>query len=323
MITLPQSAQKHLTTQRRETEEALAATKRQWRRMGPSFDASWGLIVGTLVGITSTAQRRIAEDSFEYIPTVLDERGLSERIDMTVRPQADPLVGVTGSGTAVDDAFYAAVVTSKIAVDRGMTVPQALKRGETRLMQRASLALSDTGRFAERITLAPARVTYYQRALSLPSCSRCVALAGRLYRMEQAFQRHPQCDCRHLPVGEAGEEEETDPLEYFASIPEEEQDRIFTKAGAEAIRNGADINQVVNARRGMYTSRTGSRQWKFTSEGTTRRGWWGRDQQAGSKYAGQRMRGSSRRRLMPEEIQRLASDKADYLRMLRDYGFIS
>lgn len=179
-------------------------------------------------------------------------------------------------------------------------------------MQRASLALSDTGRFAERVALAPARVTYYQRALSLPSCSRCVVLAGRLYRVEQAFQRHPQCDCRHLPVGEAGEVEETDPLEYFASLSEAEQDRIFTKAGAEAIRTGADMNQVVNARRGMYTSRTGSRQWKFTREGTTRRGRYGRDQ-----------RGSGRRRLMPEEIQRLSSGKDDYLRMLRTYGYIT
>lgn len=313
MPTIPQSAQKHLTTQRRETHEALSATQRQWRRMGPDFDASWGLIVGSLVGITSTAQHRIAEESFDYIPTVLDEQGSSERINVTTRPQADPLVGVTGSGTPVDEAFYAAVITSKIAIDRGMTIPQALKRGEHRLMQRASLALSDTGRFAERISLAPARVSYYQRALSLPSCSRCVILAGRLYRMEQAFQRHPRCDCRHLPVGEAGEVEEADPLEYFGSLPESEQDRIFTKSGAEAIRNGADMNQVVNARRGMYTSRTGSRKWKFTSEGTTRRGWWGRDQR----------RGTSRRRLMPEEIQRLSSDKADYLRMLRNYGFIT
>lgn len=312
MITLPQSAQAHLKVQRRETHDALSATKRQWRRMGADFDASWALIVGPLVGITATAQRRIAEDSFDYIPTVLDERGYAERIDMTVRPQSAPLVGVTGSGTAVDESFYAAVITAKIAVDRGMTVPQALHRGETRLMQRASLALSDTGRFAERVALAPARVTYYQRALSLPSCSRCVILAGRLYRMEQAFQRHPQCDCRHLPVGEVGEAEEVDPHDYFASLDEAEQDRIFTKAGAEAIRGGADMNQVVNARRGMYTSRTGSRQWKFTREGTTRRGWYGRSQ---------RGTGARRRRLMPEEIQRLASSKDDYLHLLKMYGY--
>jgi hypothetical protein len=45
------------------------------------------------------------------------------------------------------------------------------------------------------------------------------------------------------------------PLEdYFKQMPPALQDSTFTKAGAEAIRRGADINQVVNARQGMYST---------------------------------------------------------------------
>lgn len=322
MSGLPSATISHLSTQRREQQEALEAARGQWRRMGSEFDGSWALIVGSLVGITSAAQRRLAQSSFDYVPDVLDDLGTPEAIGPSVETSAEPLVGVTGSGTVLDEALYASVITAKIGRSRGLSIHESLSRGEDRLMGRVSLALSDTGRFAERVRLAPTRVAHYQRALTLPSCSRCIILAGRLYRMEQPFQRHPRCDCRHLPVGESGEIEETDPLELFASLSEREQDRIFTKGGAEAIRNGADMNQIVNARRGMYTSRAGSRKWKFTSEGTTRRGWWGRDQQVGGKYAGQRGRRSKRRRMMPEEIQRLSSGKEDYLRMLRDYGYI-
>lgn len=42
----------------------------------------------------------------------------------------------------------------------------------------------------------------------------------------------------------------TGPGDYFESLDRAEQDKIFTKAGAQAIRDRADINQVVNARRG-------------------------------------------------------------------------
>lgn len=316
MSSLPTAATRHLSTQRRESQDALYSVRSQWRRMGSNFDASWGLIAGTIVAITSTAQRRIATASDTYVTDVLDDLGHPEAIGPAVTTSVEPLIGVTGSGTPLDEALYAAVITAKIGVSRGLTTPQSIARGENILMGRTALALSDTGRFAERVRLAPTRVTYYQRALTLPSCARCVILAGRLYRMEQPFQRHPRCDCRHLPVGEVGEEVETDPMALFESLSREEQDRIFTKGGAEAIRNGADMNQVVNARRGMYTSRSArghGRAWKFTREGVTRRGWFGRSELG---------RSGRHRRLMPEEIQRIAGGKSNYLHLLKQHGYI-
>ena len=618
-----------------EQQAALSEVRSQWRRMGNDFDASWAAIAGSVVGVTESAQRRVARSSAAYVPDVLDDLGRPRDIGPSARMNVGPLVGVTGAGIGLAESFFAAVVVAKIGVSRGLTTPQSLARGENILMGRASLAISDAGRAAERVRLAPTRVTHYQRALTLPSCARCVVLADRLYRMEQAFQRHPQCfpegvvasgpaldaasrrwyegelvvlttasgqelpitgnhpvltrrgwvpanllnegdevlrstrpqgagalmvpdhdqvparvediwgsfavsgldsvesspedfhgdgqdgkvdivwsdralnrravsalfqhgleqsfaggagaasslysegaselldlwdasvaggfvglgdlslplglregfvpglacgahvaqfdphvghafgdgtsgygvfagqrvqagpgfvlpddfshrdvgsglprwdapgakysvetregyasagldllhrlsgqveadrivklvrrdfrghvyslsssegwhvanslivsncDCRHLPSGQMEDGPTGDAREYFESLSEAEQDRIFTKAGAEAIRNGADISQVVNARRGMYTT-TGydGKQWKFTREGTTRRGSYG------SGFRSPRYEGVQQpkapRRLMPEQIQAIARDKEEYLRLLERYGY--
>src|SRR5690606_25895161 len=111
----------------------------------------------------------------------------------------------------------------------------------------------DVARQSEAVAIAarPA-VTGYVRMVNPPSCSRCAVLAGRFYRWNDGFQRHPRCDCRHVPTTEANAGDiVTAPRDYFDSLDAAEQDRIFTQAGAEAIRLGADPAQVVNARRGM------------------------------------------------------------------------
>lgn len=91
------------------------------------------------------------------------------------------------------------------------------------------------------------------------------------------FKRHPGCDCDAIPLAEWDDDETNDarrdwifdPGTYFDSLTEDQQDKIFTKAGAQAIRDGADINQVVNARRGMTTA---GKCPAYTLEGTTKRG---------------------------------------------------
>ncbi|SCF39390.1 hypothetical protein GA0070563_11115 [Micromonospora carbonacea] len=107
------------------------------------------------------------------------------------------------------------------------------------------------------------------------------------------------CDCVHIPAREdSADDLRTDPKKYFASLSAAEQDRLFTVGGAEAIRAGADIAQVVNARKGMYEA--GGRQ--FTRTGTRRR---------------------KRPRLMPEQILREAGgDRAEALRLLKLHNYL-
>ena len=108
----------------------------------------------------------------------------------------------------------------------------------------------------------------------------------------------------------------SDPYEYFESLSEAEQDRIYTKAGAQAIRDGGDIFQVVNSRRGMKYAgessdgtRRGQRVRAGTSEGTSRRGHF---------YS---ISGGSKR-LTPDDIYRRNLPRDQTLELLRNQGYI-
>jgi hypothetical protein len=191
----------------------------------------------------------------------------------------------------------------------------------------------------------------YVRMLNPPSCSRCAVQAGKWFRHNQGFDRHPRCDCIHVPANEdmAGDLR-TDPDAYFRSLSEAEQDRVFTKAGAQAIRDGADIGQVVNARRGatgfapagarltpaeaqalrggrtraqLEATELYGRQVYTTSEGATVRGVYGSSAGRAAKQRGQRYRVSRQPRLMPESIYEIAEDREDAIRLLRRYGYLT
>lgn len=171
----------------------------------------------------------------------------------------------------------------------------------------------------------------------------------------EAFKRHVSCQCGAVPVPDKGSSVpkglHDSPDAYFASLSEIEQDRVFTKAGAEAIREGADISKVVSARRGAkgigYSSHSGTKQLgapsgRFvkttigyrpdgspvrvytTTEGTTVRGNFGRTQQVtGSRLSGARYSSTARVRLMPESIFQIAgNDTALRQAFLRDAGYL-
>jgi hypothetical protein len=120
----------------------------------------------------------------------------------------------------------------------------------------------------------------------------------------------------------------TDPREMFEQMMPAQQDKAFGKGGARAIReHGADLGQVVNARRGMSTAAGPSgRTIQTTTEGTTARGLAGRRMGAQAKTAGSRYRRSRIPRLMPDQIfdeaQRLGWDRDEIVRQLKRFGYI-
>ena len=118
------------------------------------------------------------------------------------------------------------------------------------------------------------------------------------------------------------------PTDIFASMSAAEQDRAFGKAGAQAIRDGSDIGQVVNARRGVSTTvLPGGHRITYTTEGTTKRGLAGRRMGDFTKQAGSRYRRTRSVRLMPESIYAEAArqgwDRSEIVRQLERFGFIT
>lgn len=188
-----------------------------------------------------------------------------------------------------------------------------------------STQLADVARSAAGTSIAVRPdVGGYVRMANPGACSRCAILAGRKYRWNDGFERHPNCLCEHVPVGDVESKQAegliVDPEEYFESLEPAEQDRIFTKAGAQAIRDGADISRVVNARRGMSTAQVNAGGW--VPKGRLARTEFGGQQVYVTSEAGTR-RGVNRKvRLMPESIYEVARTRDEAIRLLTVHGYI-
>lgn len=349
-MALPTAAVAFYREQRRLAGRLLAPAADLWGDRPPDdFDAWFTDHVDDMVGAVTAAQTEAISQALDYVPEVLAEQRAIVAPDVEVDPAA--LIGVAGDGRPLDSLLYGAVITTKAAIKNapaslmldGSSNPAIVREawaesGRAALILRMQTVLADTSRVATGLGVAARPNTGYVRMLVGTSCSRCVVLAGRIYGSIDAFDRHPGCDCRHVPVSEDRPGDlRTDPREFFDSLPPAEQNAKFTNAGAQAIRDGADVAQVVNARRGAAglefagritdderaairgrtgrgrltpTLLPGNRMLPTTNEGTTRRGW-------AFKSMGERRS----KRLMPEAVYQVADDREDALKLLRRFGY--
>ncbi|MDH6460123.1 hypothetical protein M2302_000274 [Micromonospora sp. A200] len=333
-----------------------AATElgRLWSRVDrQAIGPSWAASLPAAVQVLSTAQALAAASSSAYLDDVLEAQGIDPEAEGRIR--VDAFAGVASDGRDLAALLYQPAITALTGVKQGETVPRSLAVGRLALDMIVRTQVADAGRTADGVAVvARKNVGGYVRLLSPPSCSRCVVLAGKWYRWNAGFLRHPRCDCRHIPAAEDNSEElATDPRKYFDSLTPEEQDAAFTQTGAEAIRDGADISQVVNARRGARgltpagaritaaeakALRAGRDRGRLeatevfghdlfvTTEGTTTRGVAGvrlGAKETGTKQ-GRRYRSAKPPRLMPESIYQIAGgDRDEAIRLLRRYGYIT
>lgn len=314
----------------RRSDAATGAVLRLWNRVDVAeLDVSWAVVAPSMVELASAAQVANAKDSNRYATAVSADYGVNSR--ERIVPEA--FEGVDGSGRDVEGLLHGAVTTTKQAIGAGSGLAEAFLSGGAYLAAMMKTALADVGRSSDLTAATGKGFTRYVRIINPGACSRCAILAGKSdYRT--AFKRHPACRCTSAPVLDTGRTASgliDSPEDYFDSLSAAEQDRIFTRGGAEAIRAGADPISVVSARRGVSTSKALSpngiqRLQKtrigknsngtpifgyVTSEGTTKRG-------AFRKAGGVVLR----RRLMPETIVGM-TDSVDLRKtLLRDAGFL-
>ena len=174
----------------------------------------------------------------------------------------------------------------------------------------------------------------YVRMLNPPSCARCAILAGRIYRDLDAFDRHPGCDCVMVPVQNWEAAHDAGLVSSFEDLFQRGQlgshrtlddgskqfEEGLSRADMQAIRDGADPIEIVNARRAglrapagitnAYTTDLFGRRVKATKYGTTVRARW------------RKANPTRLVRLRPESIYKFAEDREDAIRLLRLYGYI-
>lgn len=290
---------------------------------GGSWERQYREQVGPqMLGMVVAGQIAATRESDTYVADVLNELDFGPPTEPgVVLPRS--LAGVTGDGRPVETLLEGTVARAR-ALSQTRGTEQALTDTQSYIDTLAQSLLADAMRAAEDVAMAQRPwVAGYVRMINPPCCSRCAILSGKFYLFKAGFPRHPNCDCYHLPAPSDPDKVRdliaiNSPERYFESLTEAEQNKIFTQTGAEAIREGADIGRVVNARRGMSKGqdtgrlkrvKVAGRDVYVTTEATTRRG---------------RVRGQARGvRLMPESIMEIAGDdRAELTRLLRVHGYI-
>ncbi len=354
------------------TLAVILAVRALWKQLTGNWEDSWYTNVGPRVAaVVAAGQVAAAREADTYMAAVLDEVGLEVGRSTL---QTEAFAGAAPSGDPLDTWLYGGVVRAAETFNRLRTAPdavtlrtpppgaaqQALDAGQQWMDQIVSTIMADAARAAESVAIAERPwVDGYVRMLNPPSCSRCALLAGRFYLWNDGFDRHPGCDCRHIPAAEEGDRFGsmlTNPNLYFDILPTAaeldkrhpdmtvkmrreaglySQEDIFTRAGSKALRDGADVSQVVNARSGMRKAQLYGRDVVITTAGTTRRGTFGGlEAQRGGSFTSRSVgrrganknyveRRAQRARLMPESIYQIATDREDAVRLLKVYGYIT
>lgn len=326
-MTVERVATAHYRRQAALARRAARRIARLWRRVDRGdIRASWNAQVADAIAVLSSAQAIAAASAGSYVDDALEAQDFTA--DALGRVAPGRFAGVASDGRDLTGLLLQPAVRALTVIGAGADPRRALVAGAAELDMIVRTQVADAGRAADGVAItARPEVRGYTRVLVGKSCSRCVVLAGRWYAWNQGFKRHPRCDCRHVPTErDMSADVRTGPRAYFDSLSTAEQDKTFTKAGAEAIRDGAEIAQVVNARRGMQTATVFGRQVLVTTEGTTTRGLAGQRLGArrdGQKRDGGRYRSAVRVRLMPEQIYLEAGgDRAEAIRLLKLHGFL-
>lgn len=333
-------------------DAARARALQSWRQMDfANLDQSWSAVSPTIVQTVTAAQFTMASSSDQYTSRIAS----AENFDPTPSSGIpESFAGVDGQGRALDGILFGAVTTTKKAVGAGFGSVQSLEAGASYLAVIMKTLIADISRSADLTSSAGKGFTHYIRMCNGSACSRCAILAG-ISSGSEAFKRHASCQCCAVPtsINTAWKGLHTSPESVFHAMSPEEQDRAFTKDGAEAIRSGADVTKVVNARRGAdgigYSSHGGSPtlgaprgrfvkttigyrpngdpvQVYTTGEGRTIHGEFGKTQARSAEAriaAGSRYRSTGRIRLMPESIIEIAGNDLPLRQaFLRDAGYL-
>jgi hypothetical protein len=305
------------------TQRIMAQIHGLWRGMRPQdvLAEMEGATGRRILNLVIAGQLTVAQGAEVFVRGVLAGLGATSR-PLLGSVAAAGFAGVSSDGRRLDTLLYLPAVTVASRRAAGATDDEAMLAGLVQMAAITGTELADVGRQSAQVAMtANPAAKYYTRVVNLPACARCIILAGRTYSYSEGFKRHPACDCTVVPLDRAEWEGVKTPRELFAEMSPKEQRRVFGVAGSQAIREGAHIDQIVNANRGMSDAGDAT-----TTEGTTVRGWYGRRMR---RAGGAVDRGTGRystvttSRLSPHEIYRRTDDRDEQVALLRANAYLT
>lgn len=293
---LPQPSLDFYRHQQQIAAATVASVSKLWRRMGTNFDSSWFELRSSALQAVHVGRAAAVTSATQYTPALLAATGQVAPASGSLNSARFLVSAPDGRdmGTLLDES----VIRAKVGVARGLSSVGALESAGSWLTGMLLTVMADTRRSVVGADIVQRPdIAGYTRMLNAPSCSRCVILAGKWFRWNAGFQRHPRCDCIHVPSTTRAFAEEqgfvSDPYEYFNSLSKEQQEKVFGRIEARAIRDGGDIFRIENIKlRGLATAK-----------GNLRYG--------------------TPSRLTVDDIYRTAGTRTNAIRMLQSEGYIT
>lgn len=268
-------------------------------------------VLPQMLAVLMNGQRQAADIGADYMDASADALGVSQ--GPLVNRSA--FVGVASDGRDLTGLLTDPFVGFLTALARGAQHPLAKSVTAGAYDRIAVTQLHDAARESGQVGLVVnTEIRGYTRFVEPGACGRCVVLAGRFYRWNDGFKRHPKCRCANVPSTRSNPHAQS-ARELFDAMSVEQQNASFTVDGAQAIRDGADPSRVINARQGMSTVQSPT----------------GRNVAARQDVLGQQVftttalaKGrNAPARLMPASIYELATDRQDAIRLLRLHNYIT
>lgn len=306
------------TRQQQLARLAAEQTARIWERVQPdSIAGSWSAVAGPqVIDLVTQAQAEAARGAQEYVATAVGMQGETPNAAGAVNERS--FTGWASDGRSLDGLLGYPAFEVQAFVDGGMPVAQALGIGLRHLQRIVATQVQDAARTSVGVAqVNDHKVHGYIRQLSPPSCSRCVILAGKWYRYNAGFNRHPLCDCVGAPATK--DVQPASPKALFDSMSHDQLRKAgWTEADIKAINDGADLYQVTNAHRALRSVSIAGRTLQATDQGTTRRGLAGKRLGAGKKQRAPRLTPES----IYAEADRLGWSRDETIRVLKLHGYI-
>ena len=232
---LPRAVSDHYQTQQRLIVATLGLSRSEWSAMRlDDIDSSWAKVGPRVNLLTASAQLGAARGGAAYVAATLAEYG--DAIPPLAQVNPGAFAGIASDGRPLGSLLEGAKIRAKEA--------QSLAAGGKWLDMAIHTQIADAGRAAAATAIAVRPGVGWVRMVNPPCCGPCEVLAGREYRYSQGFQRHPRCDCIHVPTTLAN------PGSHDGVDPTFDQITDLTEGERKALMEGADLSRVVNARRG-------------------------------------------------------------------------
>ncbi|MCI0386659.1 hypothetical protein [Streptomyces sp. CNQ085] len=294
------------------------AVRPLWEQVDPEdLEESWLAQLAQVVALVAAGQLAAARQAGPYLARLLPGEPAEGEVN------AEELAGVAGDGRDLSGLLAYPVYVALNRIRRGFSVAWSIASGAAFLELLTRTLVADAGRAADLVgMIARPAVTSYMRVVQVGACARCIVLAGREYGISDGFLRHPRCQCTMEPITRTHTPTPVMPEDVYAQMTEAQRRHAFGPDAVKAIADGADIAQVVNARRGMTTATLYGKTVRATREGTTRRGIAGRRRSSFERRPGERYSRARGVRLMPAEIYARASSREEAIALLRKHAYI-